>query len=403
MTKKIILLIIGGFLLTSSLVTGLFLVKQQQETRREAAGCETGWSCGSKNCDSGCELECLPSEECHAQGEQLCRCKSTSGGGDDSPDCGDSQCESGGTCYDDGYCCATNQENGLDYECDNGTWVRADGGGDGGSGEGGCDGDEGTLGAGCCEDVNDDHLYCNNGLECCQGSCHNPDDPECDAEGTSCSGTCDRHGCSNDCPNRWPVSFYCRGRSHSACGDQHGTFLGSGVPAGSIKYGENVTVKKDGNETTISSWCTTVQADSNAPDGEAIVVFIGDHGDYCVEGTGCNPDNLDWDCTRPTNTPTPTPTPDYDCNCLQLRMYDQEWNLITDYGQLEPGDQVYLLVTGETGHPSGITKARFRVNTQAWQESEQRHQGNFYWNFEIPDYGDYSVEAEVYNPALGWN
>lgn len=382
MTKKIVLLIIGGVLLTSSLVGALYLVKQRQETRRGAVGCngcpdgtcESGGACissGGHACNGTTRYTCDPSKPCGSQWVNP---------EPDHPDCGGS------------------------------------GGGDGSSGEGGCDeeGNEGTLGAGCCEDVNDGHLYCKNGLECCQGSCHNPDDAVCDAEGTSCSGSCDKNGCSNDCPSRWPVSFYCRGRSHSACGDQHSTFLGNGVPAGSIKYGESITVEKDGNETTISSWCTTVQADSNAPDGEAIVVFIGDYGDYCVEGTGCNPDNLDWDCTRPTNTPTNTPTPTptntptptatpvYECDCLTLKMYNQDWELITDYSQLKPGDEVYLLVTGETNHPLGITKARFKVNEQAWQESQQKHQGNIYWEFEIPDYGNYSVEAQVYNPGLGW-
>lgn len=116
--------------------------------------------------------------------------------------------------------------------------------------------------------------------------------------GGSCRGWCNKDGCGNDCPNIWPVSFYCRGRSHSACGQLHSSFLGFGIPAGSIRYSETIDVKdKSGNTIQISPWCTTVQADANVSNA-AIVVYIGDRGEYCVEGTGCNPDALDWDCSR---------------------------------------------------------------------------------------------------------
>ncbi|MBU1129891.1 hypothetical protein KKE45_01055, partial [Patescibacteria group bacterium] len=153
----------------------------------------------------------------------------------------------------------------------------------------------------------------------CPDSCHEDNIPNADCPGgtayccspepepgepagcDSCVGSCDRFGCSvsgtnlnckTDC-NMWPMCYYCRGLSGSACGDLHGSFYFADPD---IKYDQQY-------------WCSTIQCDSNAPNNAAIVVFIGDRGEYCVEGTGCNPDDLDWDCgEEPTDTPTPTPT-----------------------------------------------------------------------------------------------
>ncbi len=357
-------------------------------------------------------------------------------------------------------------------------------------------------------------------------------------EVADCSGWCNKDGCGNDCPGIWPVSFYCSGRSHSACNELHGSFLGYGVPAGSIRYGQNVKVKKDGKEIYISSWCTTVQADSNAPGSEAIVVFIGDNGEYCVEGTGCNPDSLDWDCSQTTPTPTPTeiptktptptpktldcgetgckddedcsgdhvctfaypgvpvyvcsipnpepdctedptwencctrptitqtptptrtqtptptrtqtptptrtqtptptptppkdtgtptppkdtgtptptppkdtgtPTPVYGCQCTTAEIYDKNWNLIVNRQSgllVDPSriynQEVYLVVRGSTDHPTGISKARFRVNGGTWMETTNKNDKGFYLPYTFTDYGNFRVEAEVYNSHFGW-
>ncbi|MCA9375161.1 hypothetical protein KC622_02415 [Candidatus Dojkabacteria bacterium] len=144
------------------------------------------------------------------------------------------------------------------------------------------------------------------------GTC-NPDNPppgagseNCD----SCTGSCNSGGCTVTCDEYTnpfncgytPGTFYCRGQSQSACGDQHGSYIGGS--AGDIKVGQNVELTlPDGSGTfTTSTWCTTIQADSNAPNSAAVVVYVGDNGETCVEGTGCNPDDLDWDCA---NAPEP--------------------------------------------------------------------------------------------------
>jgi hypothetical protein len=429
MTKKPIILIITGILLTASLIGGIILVKQQQDVRKEA---KVEWCC---HCPDN---SCPCCEGCPEHNGDGCYKIVSDDDNGDSPTCGDNQCESGGTCYDDGYCCATNKDTGKEYHCCSGTWVE-----------------EGTP----CGDDSDD-----------------------------CTGWCDRHGCNNDCSGVWPVSFYCRGRSHSACNEKHGSFLGNGIPAGSIKYGEEVKVKKDGKETFISSWCTTVQADTNAPQGDgAIVVFIGDRGEYCVEGTGCNPDDLDWDCSRPTETPTPTETPApldcgeigckddedcsgdhvctfaypgvavyicsipdpepectdnpnedncctrpedtptptptetptptitptgtpvYDCDCTEVEIYNKNWMLIVNRASgllVDPSEiynkEVYLVVRGQTSHPDGLTKARFRVDGGGWMETTDKNDKGFYLPYTFAKYDSFRVEAEVYNPHFGW-
>ncbi len=217
----------------------------------------------------------------------------------------------------------------------------------------------------------------------------------------SCSGWCNKDGCSNDCPDVWPVSFYCRGKSDSACNERHGSFLGYGVPAGTIEYGENVKVKKDDEETFISSWCTTVQADSNSPDSEAIVVFIGDNGEYCVEGTGCDPDDLDWDCQGgPEETPTPTTTPpDLGCdfNCIDLYAIDESGNQIVDseLEELKP-QEICFEIQGWTNCDQGISKARFQVTGwDNWEsgdydreENDPGSNGEYYYYRWCHDFSD---------------
>lgn len=146
------------------------------------------------------------------------------------------------------------------------------------------------------------------------GTC-NPESPPPGAgseDCSSCTGSCNSGGCTVTCDEYTnpfncgysPGTFYCRGRSQSACGDQHGSYIGGS--AGDIKIGQSVELNlPDGSGTfTTSTWCSTIQADSNAPNSAAVVVFVGDNGETCVEGTGCDPDSLDWDCE---NTPVPAP------------------------------------------------------------------------------------------------
>ncbi|MBU0618958.1 hypothetical protein KKD62_01855 [Patescibacteria group bacterium] len=145
---------------------------------------------------------------------------------------------------------------------------------------------------------------------------------------TTCVGRCDRSGCSvsgsgTDCRTNcgyWPGCSYCRGLSTSACGELHSSYYyGTG---GTISYAEEY-------------WCSTIQCDSNAPNGACIVVYIGDNGEWCIDGasnvcsanTGncsfnedrnndgqVNQKDLDWNCDdKPVLTPTPSPTAEFVC------------------------------------------------------------------------------------------
>ncbi len=137
----------------------------------------------------------------------------------------------------------------------------------------------------------------------------------------TCNGNCGSNGCSPQCGNVFPVSFYCRGNSNSGCNEAFGSsFLGSRA-SGELQNSQSAQLTKNGSNVTVSTWCSTAQIDSNAGDGSYVVIWIGDTGKKCWTGysgtsnfSGCesgiaNKDALDWDCTNPSPTPTPTPTP----------------------------------------------------------------------------------------------
>ncbi|MCA9375160.1 DUF11 domain-containing protein [Candidatus Dojkabacteria bacterium] len=198
------------------------------------------------------------------------------------------------------------------------------GGGTGGGGAAtGCEDNEGNYGAGCCENPSSGELFCNNGLLCCMGSCRNDTDWQCGTPGVSCDSceaTCGTLDCKVTCsdtnvsPNECGAitkTFVCDGQQLS-CGDLNGSF-NSGLS-------NNSGGVDPSNE---SYWCTTVQLDSAYRDGSnARIVWIGDNGEYCSQGSGCSPDDLDWDCVNaqpipepvPEPIPEPAPTPKVQCN-----------------------------------------------------------------------------------------
>lgn len=386
MTKKIIILLIGGFLLSSSLIGALYLVKKQQETRKQAA---TEWCGHCPQDEDGNYIDCCPGEEmdsdCAYFNGEGCYKIIEDDGGEDTPDCGETQCESGGVCYDDGWCCATNQDTGKEYHCCSGSWVEK-------------------------------------GTPCDTATC----DPS-----THCTFDCDGRNASVDCADFCSVNVrqldICRGQKTGGncqgCEDCSGgtncdlpchCCEGKPLtdPCWSTCYEKGIGYDpQEGDYAHAPYWdgtydCRNTQQDVLI-DGEYAWNCTWEEGrawEECAPTASPTPADIPspTDTPTPTDTPPPTSPPEYECDCLTLKMYDQDWNLISDYSQLRPGDQVNLLATGETNHPQGITKARFKVNNQPWQESEQRHQGNFYWVFEIPEYGDYSIKAEVYNPSLGW-
>lgn len=108
---------------------------------------------------------------------------------------------------------------------------------------------------------------------------------------------------------------------------------------------------------------------------------------------------------KPSPTPTPTPTstpPSYDTQCEDCKAYDENWNEIIDLSTISIGQTVHFVTWGFTTHPEGITKARFRINDGTWQETTSKYGDKFYISYTIPSAGSYTVESEIYNPALGW-
>lgn len=100
---------------------------------------------------------------------------------------------------------------------------------------------------------------------------------------------------------------------------------------------------------------------------------------------------------------TATAPPSYSAQCRDSkRVYDTNWNQITNLASLKPGQTVYFTVSGETTHPQGLTKARFKINGGTWQETTNKHGNDFYIQYTLPSLGSYKVEAMVFNPVLGW-
>lgn len=121
---------------------------------------------------------------------------------------------------------------------------------------------------------------------------------------------------------------------------------------------------------------------------------------------GCETDNVSAKSSAcpqsPTPTPTPTPLPSFSMSCSAIAAFDSNWNQITNLNSIAVNQTIYFTVHGTTNDPQGITKARFRINSDAWQETTQKHGDDFYIQYTVATAGSYTVDAEVFNPALGW-
>lgn len=129
----------------------------------------------------------------------------------------------------------------------------------------------------------------------------------------------------------------------------------------------------------------------------------------------------------PTGTITPSPTPTGEacqCQCSSIAVFNEDWEAIEDADTIEVEQTVHFGVKGTADEncPSGITKARFRVNetaseewcegdgfllTEDWCETTNQQSVDedeyFYLTYFIPGSGDYKVESMVYCSDLeGW-
>jgi len=159
--------------------------------------------------------------------------------------------------------------------------------------------------------------------------------------------------------------------------------------------------------------CKTVTASCGPPENcGSCQVDIDGYGVRKWENSGCgsptgtptpSPTITPSPTPKPTSTPTPTPPPsEYSTSCQTCKAYNEDWNEIKDLSSINVGQTIYLATKGSTTHPEGLTKAKFRVNAGAWQETTAKHEDMFYISYQIDSAGTYKVEAMVYNPTLGW-
>lgn len=114
-------------------------------------------------------------------------------------------------------------------------------------------------------------------------------------------------------------------------------------------------------------------------------------GNGCVPGGGGGDDDNGDDDDDTTATPTPTTglTP----VCQNIKLY-KDGTQVTDLTTLRPGDEVVLAVKGNLNP----TKAHFRVNGGAWNETTTKNANDeFTWAYTIIDgVTDFVIEGEVF-------
>lgn len=90
-------------------------------------------------------------------------------------------------------------------------------------------------------------------------------------------------------------------------------------------------------------------------------------------------------------------------SCSDVKIYNQEGDEIaTD--EMMVGDTIMLAVTGETTDTAGITQARFSTDGgSTWETTTTKNSDNeFTYEFVVPDETEITIDAQVYNPTLGW-
>ncbi|MBI5018771.1 hypothetical protein HZB58_00680, partial [Candidatus Gottesmanbacteria bacterium] len=144
---------------------------------------------------------------------------------------------------------------------------------------------------------------------------------------------------------------------------------------------------KDSCERQGRAWCI------NGYNGNAYTCCYpgyqcGANNTGCYE-TGGDDDNGDDDDT----TATPTPTTGNAPVCLNIKLY-KDGVQVADLTTLRPGDAVVLAVRGNLNP----TKAHFRVNGGAWNETTTKNANDeFTWGHTIADgITDFVIEGEVF-------
>ena len=122
----------------------------------------------------------------------------------------------------------------------------------------------------------------------------------------------------------------------------------------------------------------------------------------------------DFTCGAATQSPTPTLTPIPQGTCEYCRIYDENWNQITDLPTIKLNQRVYLTTKGSL--PNNL-KARFRINGTAnntwcngtglslvnnWCETTLTHNDMYFLPYTFTAPGRFVIESMVLNVSTGW-
>ncbi|HBL51861.1 MAG: hypothetical protein A3D24_03040 [Candidatus Blackburnbacteria bacterium RIFCSPHIGHO2_02_FULL_39_13] len=121
-------------------------------------------------------------------------------------------------------------------------------------------------------------------------------------------------------------------------------------------------------------------------------------GGYQIDAVGLCGSYTFKECPAP-----PAGGPSYTSQCLDVRFYSAAGTRITNpASEVKAGDRIKIAVSGSTNEPGGLSKARFRINSGEWEEVTTKNSQNEYFVERTIAAGAFRVEAQVYNPNLGW-
>jgi|GEM_PF-6211196 len=222
------------------------------------------------------------------------------------------------------------------------------------------------------------------GTSCTGGGGGGGTGPNC----SSCVGSCGATGCNTNCDANtnprddcgiWPAAFMCEKDAawDTACNDQT-----------CIKDGSDKCVTAITDYTNPASWCKKFQFDSNAPNSAASVVYVGNNGQVCVEGSGCDRNALDWNCT------SETPAGSYSAQCL-APLPQQVGNLKYEFkvdgtAPKNFGQAVFYLSLSRNSYPNhqqGFAELTQWLGKPTWSDNCTSVDWCGYWlhNFNDPD------------------
>lgn len=185
---------------------------------------------------------------------------------------------------------------------------------------------------------------------------------------------------------------------------------------GSCKNLGNGTIELGATATVIEFQCPSQTSSTGSCSEGRITLGTKGPGTYTVGGSTCGGHQIDavgycgsyvfrGSCTPPQGREGPGPPPQvFLFQCLNVKFYDTNWNLISNPAtQIRANQPIKITVAGQTNEPGGLTAARFRINgEQGWRQTNRTiASGEFHIDYTALA-GALRVEAQVFNPTLGW-